>query len=188
MKQCNNEIDAPNPLSPYALSKLTGEWYCRIFWELYGLPTVCLRYFNVYGQWQNPESKYSAVIPIFVKQLINSQSPTIYGNGEQSRDFVYIDDVVQSNILAIKAAKIANGQTFNIGSGEKPTSVNDLFKKLQIILNKSAFKPKYAPPQTGDVFKTEADISLAKKILGYKPQIKIKDGLRKYAEWRKTTS
>ncbi|MFH1713129.1 MAG: NAD-dependent epimerase/dehydratase family protein, partial [Candidatus Jacksonbacteria bacterium] len=182
--QSNNETNAPNPLSPYALSKLAGEHYCRLFWQLYGLPTICLRYFNVYGPYQNPESKYSAVIPIFVKQLLTNKRPKIYGTGEQSRDFVYIDDVVQSNILALKSSKNTFGHVFNIGAGGAIT-VNKLFKILQTILKKNDIEPIYTDPLPGDVSKTEADINKAKKMLGFKPQIKIKEGLRRYAGWYK---
>lgn len=177
----NIETDTPNPQSPYALTKLTGEYYCRLFWQLYGLPTISLRYFNVYGPYQNPESKYSAVIPIFVNQLLKNKRPTIYGTGEQTRDFVYIDDVVQSNILALKAPKNAFGQAFNIGAG-KSIAINKLFKILQATLGKNKIEPIYTNPLPGDISKTEADISQAQKMLGFKAQIKIEEGLRKYVD------
>jgi len=184
VKGINQENLTPQPESPYALTKLAGEHYCRIFYKLYGLETISLRYFNVYGPYQNPESKYSAVIPIFTKFLLKNKSPVIFGNGKQSRDFTYVGDVVQANLLACQA-KQGIGEVFNIAAGGKPVSVNKLFELLAKKLDKEKIKPIYDKPRSGDVFKTEADISKAKNLLGYEPKVFIEQGLKEYVKWYK---
>lgn len=181
----NVETDCPNPQSPYALSKITGEWYCRQFSALYDLPTISLRYFNVYGPYQNPESKYSAVIPIFVQQLLRGQSPQIEWDGEQSRDFAYIDNVVQSNLLALAKAHQYPGEYYNVGNGEN-ISVNQTLAMLQKLLG-TRIPPQYVAKRPGDVRKTCADLSKIQKDLGYKPTTTFEQGLQKSIEWYKQT-
>lgn len=175
------ETLSPWPASPYALSKLAGEHYCRLFSELYGLKAVSLRYFNVFGPYQNPESKYAAVIPVFVKQLLAGKAPDIHWHGRQSRDFTYVDNVVQANLLAAKAKKVKLGEAYNIGNGEN-TSINELYRVLQELLGISV-DPKRTGKRAGDVFKTYADISKAKRDLGYEPTVSFQEGLAKSIEW-----
>ncbi len=173
--------DKPGPVSPYAASKIMGEYYCRIFTRLYGLETVSLRYFNVFGPRQNPESKYSAVIPILIAALLRNQSPEIHWDGRQSRDFTYVDNVVEGNLLSMRVKK-ASGEVFNIACHEE-YSVLDIFNQLKKILNKPRIQPKFMPKRAGDVRRTFADISKAKKILGFRPQTRFKPGLKKTVEW-----
>ena len=181
LKLPKQENDPINPISPYALTKFAGEKYCQLFSKLYGLPTVCLRYFNVFGPKQDPNSQYSAVIPKFIKSVLKNESPTIYGDGNQSRDFTYVDNVVEGNILASQS-KIS-GEVINIACGGK-TSLNDLLKYIDQILGKN-IKPVYDKPRLGDVKDSLADISKAEKMLNYKPEIEIKEGLKKTIEWLK---
>jgi nucleoside-diphosphate-sugar epimerase len=170
----------PNPLSPYAVNKLTGEYYCTVFSRVYGLETVVLRYFNVFGPRQDPTSYYSAVIPKFIKAISDQKSPTIFGDGEQSRDFSYIENVVEANLLACHAENVS-GEVFNIACGER-LSVNDLFSYLGEIL-KSDLNAEYLPPRTGDVKHSLANISKAQKMLGYQIKVPVKEGLHKTVEW-----
>jgi len=168
------------PISPYALTKYIGERYCQIFWNIYGLPTICLRYFNVFGPKQDPTSQYSAVIPKFITALLKNQSPVILGDGEQTRDFTFVDNVVEANLLAAKAIE-GNGEVVNIACGGR-ISLNELVKTLQEITG-SAAQPEYKNPRPGDVKDSLADIGKAQKILGYEPKITIKEGLEKTVEW-----
>lgn len=161
----------PNPLSPYALTKLAGEYYCNIFRQIYGLPTVCLRYFNVYGSRQDPRSQYAAVIPAFVEMISRGLPPVIFGDGEQSRDFTFIQDVVQANILA--AVNHAEG-IYNIGSG-KSVTINQLAKTIFDLMHKD-LETVYKEPRLGDPKHTLADISEARNF-GYKPEWTFEDGL-----------
>lgn len=170
----------PSPLSPYAVSKLTGEYYSRVFHEIYGLETVSLRYFNVYGPKQDPKSEYAAVVPKFITAMLNQEPPTIFGDGEQTRDFTYIKDVVQANILAIKHG--GSGEVFNIGSGERVT-INNLAEKIGKIL--TPIKPINTTPRQGDVKHSLADISIAKKVLKYNPKYSLEAGLKETIEWYK---
>ncbi|MDI6793012.1 MAG: SDR family oxidoreductase [bacterium] len=170
----------PNPLSPYAVNKLTGEWYCRIFYKLYGLETVCLRYFNIFGPRQDPASQYSAVIPKFIDALAKRTPPTIYGDGEQSRDFTYIDNTVAANLAATTAPGAA-GKVFNIACGERFT-LNKLLAELKDIMGVD-IPANYADSRPGDVKHSLADISKAEKILGYNPEVKFREGLVKTVEW-----
>ena len=175
------ESDIPNPMSPYAASKIMGEYYCKIFTALYGLETVSLRYFNVFGPRQNPESKYSAVIPIFIECLLKNRSPEIHWDGKQSRDFTYVDNVVRGNLLAMKAKK-ASGEVFNIACRNE-YSVLDIFNALKRLLKKPALKPVFAPKRAGDVRRTFADINKAKKLLGYRATVPFEEGLEKTVDW-----
>lgn len=174
-----------NPISPYALSKLTGEKYCVIFHRIYALPTVCLRYFNVFGPRQDPHSPYSAVISRFIDRALEGRRPTIYGDGEQSRDFTYIDNVVDANLLACKAEGVG-GMFFNIGTGEQHT-LNDLLDSLSSILGHK-LAADYMEPRAGDVRHSLADIGKARKLLGYEPEVKFSEGLRRTFDWYKQAS
>lgn len=172
------ETMKPEPQSPYAISKLAGEEYCSVFSKEYGLPSVSLRYFNVFGPRQNPSSEYAAVIPRFIVQNLNGQAPTIFGDGMQSRDFVYVEDVVQANICAMESD--VQG-VFNI-SGGKGISINDLAVSIgQIVGNNK--RPLYSEPRPGDVKESYADISKAKKLLNFTPKYTLIAGLQKTISW-----
>ena len=175
------EDDQPIPMSPYGVSKLSSEYLCQMFTRLYGLETVSLRYFNVYGPKQNPESVYSMVIPIFIECLIHNQSPEIHWDGRQSRDFVYVGDVVKANLIAMSQKK-ANGSVFNIGS-QTEESVVDIFNHLRRILKKDSIRPRFGPKRGGDVRRTVADTFRARKILGFKTQTSFPVGLKQTVEW-----
>jgi UDP-glucose 4-epimerase len=170
------ESDLPEPLSPYAASKLAGELYCQAFWHTYGLETVALRYFNVFGPRQDPHGPYAAVIPLFIQALLAGQQPTIYGDGQQTRDFTYIDNVVQANLLAAEAPA-ACGRVLNVGSGQAASLLN-LLDELNQILG-TRIEPVLAPSRAGDVRDSLADISAAQQVLGYSPTVGLADGLRK---------
>lgn len=174
------ETMKPDPLSPYAFTKLAGEYYCKIFNRIYNLQTVCLRYFNVFGPRQDPESQYAAAIPKFITELKNDRRPIIYGDGEQSRDFTYIQNVVNANLLAAEAEG-AEGKIFNIACGQRIT-VNSLVEMLAEIMEKN-MKPVHTERRQGDVKHSLADITQAKNILGYSPAITIKEGLEKTVKW-----
>ena len=171
------ESMCPNPLSPYALQKLVGEHYCKLYYELYGLETVCLRYFNVFGPNQDPHSEYSAVIPKFISGLLAKEPITVYGDGEQSRDFTYVDNVVEANLLAMRAEGDAAGKVYNIGCGER-ISLNNLIRLLEGILNVNA-KVNYSKMRSGDVRHSLADITLACRFLRYTPEIRVEEGLKR---------
>jgi len=170
----------PNPKSPYAISKLAGEYYCRVFSEVYGLKTACLRYFNVYGPRQNPESQYAAVIPKFITRVLANSPPVIYGDGEQTRDFTFVKDVVKANILAMQTP--AEG-VFNIACGQR-VSLNELAVKIMEITG-IRLEPVYEEPRQGDVRDSLADISLAGEKLGYKPDFNLDSGLEETIKWFK---
>jgi len=161
-----------NPQSPYALTKLVGEYYCRVFHQIYDLPTICLRYFNVYGPRQDSDSQYAAVIPIFITRLSENKPPIIYGDGEQTRDFTFVKDAIQANIIGAESDACG---VFNIGRGENNT-INDLTKTITRIMGKD-LQSEYQPPRVGDVRDSLADISKARAI-GYKPQYNLDKGLR----------
>lgn len=174
------ESHMPRPLSPYALHKLTGEYYCQIFYKLYGFEAVPLRYFNIYGPRQNPDSPYTGVLSLFISAYINGQTPTIFGDGEQSRDFTYVGNAVSATLLAC-SAKDAPGQVINVGVGERFT-LNQTIQFLNQIFGK-VVKPKFGPPRDGDVRESHADITLARKLLGYEPKVRYEDGLKLTVEW-----
>lgn len=164
-----------NPRSPYAVSKLTGEYYAQAYHRVYGLETVCLRYFNIFGPRQDPESPYAAVIPKFAAELLAGRPPVINGDGEQTRDFTYIDNAVAANLLAAAAPAEAAGQVFNVACGQR-VSLNTLVKMLQAETGVRV-APKFAPERPGDVRDSLASIEKAKRILGYEPEVSLKEGL-----------
>ena len=177
----------PRPVSPYGVQKLAGELYMKVFASVYGLETVSLRYFNVFGPHQDANSQYSAVLAIFITRMLRGQSPTIYGDGEQSRDFTYIDNVVKGNLLAADApASQVSGKLFNIAMGERFT-LNQTYRILQGIIGFSA-APKYDQPRAGDVRHSLADIGLAQKYLNYSPEVGFEDGLKRTVEWYRQTA
>jgi len=172
----------PNPISPYAVAKLAGEHYMRAFNRVYGLETVVLRYFNVFGPYQDPTSHYSGVLAIFCRRMLAGEQPTIYGDGEQSRDFTYIDNVVDANLLAAAApAEKVAGQLMNTATGARIT-LNQTFEIL-CDLTGYAGKPAYAEGRAGDIKDSLADISLAGELLGYKPTVDFREGLRRTVDW-----
>jgi UDP-glucose 4-epimerase len=168
----------PNPLSPYAVSKLTAEYYCDIFKRIYNLPTVSLRYFNVYGPWQDPTSEYAAVVPKFITNVLNDKSPIIYGNGEQTRDFTFINDVVTANVLAAESTSTG---VFNIAGGKR-ISINNLAlliiqtcgKKMEIL---------YQSPRDGDILHSLADVTRAKEKFNFISKFNITDGIKETIKW-----
>lgn len=174
----------PDPLSPYAVAKLVGEYYCQVFTRVYGLETVSLRYFNVFGPRQDPSSQYSGVISRFMLALQNHERPIIYGDGEQTRDFTYIANVVDANLRAADAADAA-GKVINIGNGES-ISVNEVLATLQKLTGRHE-PAEYAAPRAGDVRDSMADLTLARSTLGYKPLVGLEDGLRLTLDWWKTS-
>ncbi|HSE89197.1 MAG TPA: SDR family oxidoreductase [Candidatus Binatia bacterium] len=169
----------PKPLSPYALQKFVGERYCKLYYDLYGLETVSLRYFNVFGPDQDPHSEYSAVIPKFITKLLAKQPLTIYGDGEQSRDFTHVENVVEANLLALRAIE-APGNVCNIGCGERIT-LNKLIRLLEEIVGVKA-TVNYTQPKAGDVRHSLAEITMARRLLGYEPKVMVKEGLRRTVE------
>lgn len=173
----------PRPKSPYAVAKLAGEHYCRVFWELYGLETVCLRYFNVFGPYQDPTSHYSAVIPLFIRAMMAGKAPTIYGDGTQSRDFTFVANNVHANLLAATQPGVG-GQIFNIACGQR-YSLLDLMAALNQILGK-AIQPNFDHSRRGDVKHSLADIQRAQDLFGYTVQIDFMEGLRRTAAWYQT--
>jgi len=168
------------PLSPYAVAKLTGEHYCSVFYKVFGLETISLRYFNVFGPYQDPTSQYAAAIPAFVTAILNDTPPTVYGDGLQSRDFTYIDNAVEANILAARAEQ-TTGQTVNIACGQAVT-INQIIEMINEIVGKN-IKPVYTAPRPGDVKHSLADITLAEKTIGYKPVVQFREGLELAIDW-----
>lgn len=172
----------PAPLSPYAVSKLAGEHYCQVFYQVYGLETVALRYFNVFGPRQDPTSQYAAVIPKFITAMLRGEQPTIYGDGEQSRDFTYVSNVVQANLLAATAPDVG-GQVFNIACGQR-YSLLELVATINRILG-TDIAPVHTAPRVGDIKHSLADIAKARERLGYQLEINFEEGLRRVIEWFK---
>ena len=180
--QPKRETMLPAPLSPYALNKLVGEYYARVFYESYGLETISLRYFNVFGPHQDPESQYAAAIPAFVSAILKGEQPLIYGDGEQTRDFTHIDDVVGANMLAA-AAETTQGQVINIACGQSVT-INQVITAINSLLGTDR-KPRYAAPRTGDVMHSLADITLAREVIGFEPHVMFEHGLARAIQWYK---
>jgi nucleoside-diphosphate-sugar epimerase len=174
------ETMLPSPLSPYAAAKLVGEYYCSVFSGVFGLQTISLRYFNVFGPHQDPTSQYAAAIPAFVTSILQDKPPTIYGDGEQSRDFTYVDNVVEANLLAARARKTA-GEVINIACG-KAVTVNEIIDMINEFTGRKV-KPIYTAPRPGDVKHSLADISLAKKLIGFTPKVSFRQGLEKAIDW-----
>lgn len=174
------ESDPVSPISPYGAAKLAAELYCRSFAATYAIETVCLRYFNIFGPRQDPDSPYSAVIPLFLRALLRGEQPTIYGDGLQSRDFCYVGNVVQANLLAADAADVSGG-VFNIGVGQSTTLLK-LLAELNRLLGTSV-QPRFAPARQGDVRESLADITQARACLGYEPQIGLEAGLERSIEY-----
>jgi nucleoside-diphosphate-sugar epimerase len=170
----------PNPISPYGAAKLFGEYYARVFYEVYGLETVSLRYFNVFGPWQDPASEYAAVIPIFINRMLRGEPPIVHGDGLQSRDFTYIDNVVHGNLLAAKAEK-APGQVINIATADRITLLS-LVDRLNTLLGTNV-QPVHTDPRPGDIKHSRADIQLAGELLGYEPIVDFDTGLARTLEW-----
>jgi UDP-glucose 4-epimerase len=174
------ETDLPQVLSPYAAAKLAGELYCQAFYHSFGLETVGLRYFNVFGPRQDPDSPYSAVIPLFVSAILKQQSPVIFGDGNQSRDFIFVGNVVQGNLLAAESAEAA-GKVFNLAQG-KQTTLRQLLEFLSELLGLTV-KPDFQPPRPGDVKESMADMSLTRAVLGFEPAITLEQGLRETIDY-----
>lgn len=173
----------PDPLSPYAVAKLVGEHYCKVFWRVYGLETISLRYFNVFGPRQDPGSQYSGVVSRFISALQGNTQPVIYGDGEQSRDFTYIDNVVQANLKAATATD-GFGSVINVANGERIT-LNQLLEELKAITGRPDVVADYQSPRLGDVRHSLADISRARELLGYQPEVGLREGLKRTVEWWK---
>ncbi len=176
------ETDLPAPISPYGTAKLAGEAYCHAFWTTYGFETVSIRYFNVFGPRQDPNSQYSAVIPRFITAMLAGLQPTIYGDGRQSRDFTFVANVVHGNLLAADAdAALVAGRTFNVANG-RSTDLLQLIAELNNLLGTS-IQPVHEPPRAGDVRESLADIAQARERLGYEPQVDFEEGLRRSIEY-----
>ncbi|HEY3103928.1 MAG TPA: SDR family oxidoreductase [Pyrinomonadaceae bacterium] len=173
----------PAPLSPYAVGKLVGEYYCQVFTRVYGLETVSLRYFNVFGPRQDPTSQYSGVVSRFMSALVTGSQPVIYGDGEQSRDFTYISNVVDANMRAAESAA-ASGEIINIANGRR-TTLNELLEAMKTVTGKPSVTARHEPPRAGDVRDSLADLTRARTLLGYEPRVNLEDGLRLTFEWWK---
>ena len=172
----------PLPRSPYAATKLAGEALIRSFWHSYGARAISLRYFNVYGPGQDPASEYAAVIPRFTVAHLSGDSPVIFGDGEQGRDFTYIDDVVEANLRAARAGDDAQGRVFNIGGGRRPTTINELERMIAAATGSRA-EPEHRDPREGDIRRSEADVSAAREAFGHEPAVAIDEGVRRTVEW-----
>ena len=175
----------PDPLSPYAVAKLVGEYYCRVFTRVYGLETVALRYFNVFGPRQDPTSQYSGVVSRFISALSGNGKPVIFGDGEQSRDFTYIDNVVAANLTAMDA-KGASGKVINVANGERIT-LNQLLAVLKELTGRQDMNAEYAPARVGDVKHSLADNTMARELLGYECKVGLREGLKRTIDWWKTS-
>lgn len=174
-----------NPLSPYALQKVVGEWYLRMFTRLYGLETVTIRYFNVFGPRQDPMSPYSGVISVFATALLENRPPVIYGDGGQTRDFTYVANVVDGVLRACEAPE-ANGEVINVATGGR-VSLNELFETMRRLIGVDV-RPVFAEPRRGDVRDSQADITKARRLLGYEPHVTFEEGLRLTVEWYRTAA
>ena len=179
------ETMLPEPLSPYAVAKLVGEHYCQVFTRVYGLETVSLRYFNVFGPRQDPSSTYSGVVSRFISDLLGGKRPVIYGDGEQSRDFTYIENVVDANLKAAETSK-GIGQVINIANGKRIT-LNQLLQELKSLTNKPDVSADYQAPRAGDVKHSLADITRARELLGFEPRVGLRSGLELTIDWWKNS-
>lgn len=175
----------PDPLSPYAVAKLVGEYYCQVFTRVYGLETVSLRYFNVFGPRQDPGSHYSGVVSRFISSLLSGERPVIYGDGEQSRDFTYIDNVVGANLSAA-TAEAASGKVINVANGQRIT-LNELLAELKDLTGKQDVTAEYLEPRVGDVRHSLADITRAREFLGYESKVGLREGLQRTIDWWKSS-
>lgn len=173
----------PEPLSPYAVAKLVGEYYCQVFTRVYGLETLSLRYFNVFGPRQDPSSQYSGVISRFIAALLSGEQPVIYGDGEQSRDFTYVANVVDANLKAAETSK-GIGSIINVANGER-ISLKELLKEVQELTGKTAVSVDFRPPRAGDVLHSLADISRAREFLDFTPRVGLREGLQLTIDWWK---
>ncbi|MEX1133494.1 MAG: SDR family oxidoreductase [Acidimicrobiia bacterium] len=171
-----------SPQSPYAVSKLTGEQYCKVFTRVYGLETVSLRYFNVFGPRQDPTNQYAAVIPLFITALLNGRRPTVFGDGEQTRDFTYIDNVVDANLLSAHGDTRSAGETFNVACGDR-VSLNELLKITADLIGIVDWEADYTDPRPGDIRDSLATVTKAAELLGYEPKVGLADGLRRTIDW-----
>lgn len=175
----------PDPLSPYAVGKLVGEYYCQVFTRVYKLETVSLRYFNVFGPRQDPSSEYSGVVSRFISALLSGEQPVIYGDGEQSRDFTYIDNVVAANLSAAQSAE-ASGKVINVANGVSIT-LNQLLAELKDLTGKHDVQPIFKDARVGDVRHSLANISMARELLGYESKVGLREGLRRTIDWWKSS-
>lgn len=180
-----SEQMAPDPLSPYAVAKLVGEYYCQVFTRVYGLETVSLRYFNVFGPRQDPGSQYSGVVSRFISALLGNERPVIYGDGEQSRDFTYIANVVAANLSAASATG-AVGKVINVANGARVT-LNELLAVLKELTGKQDVTAEYLEPRVGDVRHSLADVTMARELLGYESKVDLREGLKRTIDWWKTS-
>lgn len=176
------ESMAPEPMSPYAAAKLAGESLCRTWSACYGVETACLRYFNIFGPRQAADSAYAAVVPAFIKSLLAGEAPTVFGDGEQTRDFTHVSNAVAANLLAATSERTLQGEVANVGAGER-TSVNTLAGLLAVLCDRPGVAPNYQPERVGEVRDSVADISAARELLGYEPVTEIKDGLAQTVRW-----
>ena len=176
-----HEAMPPAPLSPYATHKITGEYYCRIFYQLYGLETVTLRYFNVFGPRQNPASQYAAVIPRFITAILKGEAPVIFGDGQQTRDFSHVQNVIEANVAASVAPQAACGESFNAACGGR-ISLLDLVATINTICGKN-IQPKFEPARAGDIKDSQASIDKAARLLGWKPSVDFRSGIEKVVAW-----
>jgi nucleoside-diphosphate-sugar epimerase len=175
----------PDPLSPYAVAKLVGEYYCQVFTRVYGLETVTLRYFNVFGPRQDPSSQYSGVVSRFISSLLGDEQPVIFGDGEQSRDFTYVDNVVAANLTAANASG-ASGKVINVANGERIT-LNELLAELKDLTGRHDVTAEYREPRVGDVRHSLADNAMARELLGYEVKVGLREGLKRTIDWWKTS-
>jgi nucleoside-diphosphate-sugar epimerase len=171
----------PEPLSPYAVAKLVGEYYCQTFTRVYGLETISLRYFNVFGPRQDPSSQYSGVISRFIGALMTGERPVIYGDGEHSRDFTYISNVVDANLRAAETTR-GIGEVINVANGER-TTLNQVLEELKRLTDKEDVQANYLQPRAGDVLHSLADISRAREYLDFEPRMKLREGLKLTIDW-----
>ena len=175
----------PRPKSPYAVQKLTGEYYCSVYHELFGIKTVALRYFNVFGPRQNPNSQYAAVVPAFATRILRGEAPIVFGNGEQSRDFTHIDNVIAANFAALNAQGDACGQVYNVGCGGSITLL-DLIQAINDILGTNV-APRFESPRAGDVLHSLADVSRTRQYLGYEAKVDLRQGLERTVDWYRSS-